>query len=64
MLIPMEKCPFCRSRDLAVSRLGTQDRPFFAVECEDCEATGPLAISYEGAVEKWNARPKPDGDGQ
>jgi Lar family restriction alleviation protein len=64
MFTPQKSCPFCGSRETTIETLGTSARPFYAVECEDCEATGPLAISYEGAVEKWNARPKPDGDGQ
>jgi hypothetical protein len=30
----------------------------------ECEATGPLSRSYDGAVDMWNFRAKPDGDGQ
>jgi Lar family restriction alleviation protein len=64
MFTPIKPCPFCASRDVVVSPLGTQVRPFFAVECGECEATGPLSRSYDGAVDMWNFRAKPDGDGQ
>jgi Lar family restriction alleviation protein len=61
----LKPCPFCASRDLSVDTLGTQDRPFYAVSCGDCEATGPLARSYEGSVEAWNKRSDTrPGDGQ
>ena len=65
MFIPHAKaCPYCASRDFVVDALGSDARPHYAVRCCDCEATGPIARSYDAAVEKWNHRPKSDGDGQ
>jgi Lar family restriction alleviation protein len=62
MFTPLAPCPFCASRD--VSPIGSRDRPFYVVECGECEATGPLSPSYDGAVDMWNFRAKSDGDGQ
>jgi Lar family restriction alleviation protein len=53
---PIKRCPFCSCRDISVDTLGTEDRIFYAVRCDDCEATGPLSQSYDGAVEAWNIR--------
>jgi Lar family restriction alleviation protein len=65
MYLPIKPCPFCSSRDVAVETLGTENRPFYAVSCDDCEATGPLSDSYDGAIEAWNTRhAAKSGDGQ
>lgn len=61
---PLQPCPFCASIDLAIDHLGSAERPFFTVACEDCEATGPIAKSRTRAAKLWNTRRPPSkGDG-
>jgi len=55
-------CPFCGSTELFDGRLIPQDA--YAVNCEHCDATGPIAKSKAGAVRLWNMRQvavSPDG---
>ncbi len=63
MFLPIKNCPFCAARDAAVETIGSENRPFFAVACNVCETTGPVAQSYDGAVEAWNTRRNSGMDG-
>jgi len=47
-------CPFCSSTDLFVRRWIPQDG--YAVNCELCDATGPISKSEKGARRFWNMR--------
>lgn len=50
-------CPFCRSRQIALSRMGNY------VHCQHCGADGPEIQRspnediWRAAVERWNGRP-------
>jgi hypothetical protein len=50
-------CPFCGSRHLGVfpgPTPATIQRDTFRVICGCCQSAGPLAVSAELAVSKWN----------
>ena len=67
MFLPIKPCPFCATHDMTVDTIGNENRPFYAVSCNLCEATGPIAESYDDAVEAWNTRrsgPEMDGDAE
>ena len=44
-------CPFCKSLDV-VAR--TNNRTWHWVDCDDCEATGPMEKTKQEAIERWN----------
>jgi len=51
----LKSCPFCGSTDLIDEGWLEQDSYF--VNCERCDATGPIAKSEKGARRLWNMRP-------
>lgn len=56
-------CPFCGSHDITLDQLGDEERPFFVMTCRDCQADGPIEATEAEAIEAWNIRVQPDGDG-
>lgn len=44
-------CPFCGSINLRILEL---DKNSWAIECNDCHATGPIISSIENAIASWN----------
>lgn len=53
-------CPFCGSRRLTTKRLWDHYR---FVACLRCKAAGPIGLTNEDAVARWNARNEPDEAG-
>lgn len=49
----MRPCPFCGNKNLS---LVTQDNDNGCVECESCNAEGPLASNFIEAIRLWNGR--------
>ena len=50
----LKPCPFCSSTDLFDQRWIPQDG--YTVNCERCDATGPMSKSEKGARRLWNLR--------
>ena len=55
--ITVGPCPFCGSPN--VEHEEPQKDRFFAVVCQECDASGPLARSTYAAIALWNHRPGP-----
>ena len=49
-------CPFCKCNHTMTWHIGHYNKPWF-VECVECSATGPRALTEEKAIELWNRRP-------
>jgi transcription elongation factor Elf1 len=51
----MESCPFCRSTDLKPIDYGGNQ---VVIQCQTCQAEGPVAVTTHSAEVLWNTRPK------
>jgi Lar family restriction alleviation protein len=58
----LSPCPFCASRKVSLSSHAGPARVFEA-ECGSCGATGPTGLTAAEAIELWNTRRQPSGDG-
>ena len=52
-------CPFCGSYDVSITQ--DDEKDYYFVECgdSDCYTYGPIALTEDGAIEKWNMRQSP-----
>lgn len=52
----IETCPFCGAAPggAVPVQITTGTRPDFAVRCQNCDATGPWALTPKIATELWN----------
>lgn len=56
----LEPCPYCASTNLESEEV---DNDAWMIECLECHATGPIAISDVSAAQKWNQRYQPRSPG-
>lgn len=52
----LKKCPFCASLDLDVNPTSRADEIWHYVQCNRCQACGPVEKSLALASYWWNAR--------
>lgn len=52
----LKACPFCGSVDVHLRLLCHEDGDTFAVDCEDCMASGPICEVANVAYQAWNNR--------
>ena len=48
-------CPFCKT-DLYNLKFFEHKENVFSMKCEFCDCTGPIALTREEAIKKWNRR--------
>lgn len=49
----LKKCPFCGEGEGEIDQVNTES---YSVICEHCGASGPMAVTQEGAVRCWESR--------
>lgn len=54
----LEECPFCHASgpEEGLKLYETGDHELWFVQCDECTAEGPKAITRSGAIELWNDR--------
>lgn len=52
----IKPCVFCGSVNVRTSRMALEIAKRYAMRCYSCDAEGPLALSREDAIRKWNKR--------
>lgn len=64
-LKPLEKCPFCGSKDIKFAAFEAEDEgSVLCMMCKKCEACGPVVdptpnqgdLEYQNAIDAWNKR--------
>lgn len=46
-------CPFCRLKVVAVTNSSPPDLGGFQVQCDNCDARGPIYKDQQDAIEGW-----------
>lgn len=57
--IDAKECMFCGCEDLAIGCKAIGEVRYFFVQCEDCLASGPVALVKRDAIRHWNDRENP-----
>jgi len=52
----LRECPFCGSKDVKVAQDNYSPMSIYIAYCQDCGASGRLALTEEGAATAWNRR--------
>lgn len=52
-----ERCPFCMSPSIEIVEFHVEAGGGFQLRCNSCEARGPVGVTRDAAMFKWNQRP-------
>lgn len=58
-MITVNNCPFCGDENVEIDEITVESGPaLYAVDCQECEAVGPIRDDIMTAIEDWNRAPQ------